>query len=169
MGALSRAPKESIMLTQEYLNLLFEYRGGALYRRLSRGPQHAGVRAGTKTKKGYIRVRVDGQFYMEHRLVFFMHYGRWPEVTDHINGVRDDNRIENLRECSPMQNAQNAKGKGERELPKGIHFHKTRQRYCAYVDLQGKRYYVGEHRTLDEAVAAVRSKREQLHGNFAKH
>ena len=157
------------MLTQEYLNLLFEYRDGGLYRRVSRGPQNAGVRAGTTTKKGYIRVRVDGQFYMEHRLVFFMHHGRWPQVTDHINGVRHDNRIENLRECTPTQNAQNAKGKGDRPVPKGIHFHKKRQRYCTYVDLQGKRHYVGEYRTLDEAVAAVQAARKKLHGDFAKH
>jgi len=157
------------MLTQEYLNLLFEYKDGGLYRRISRGPQHAGVRAGTKTKKGYIRIRIDGVFYMEHRLVFFMHHGRWPEVTDHINGVRDDNHIENLRECTHMQNAQNAKGKGDRALPKGVHYHKKRHRYCAYVDLAGRRHYVGEYHTLEDAAKAVRTKRKQLHGDFAKH
>lgn len=157
------------MLTVEYLNLLFEYRDGGLYRRISRGPQHAGVRAGTKTAKGYIRVRVDGVFYMEHRLVFFMHHNRWPVMTDHINGIRDDNRIENLRECTPMENSHNAKGKGVRSLPKGISFHRKRKRYCAYIDTAGKRFNVGEFKELSEAVAALKVVREKLHGKFAKH
>lgn len=157
------------MITQEYLNTLFEYRDGGLYRRISRGPQHAGIRAGTKTKKGYIRVRVDGAFYMEHRLVFFMFHGRWPEMTDHINGIRDDNRIENLRECTPQQNAFNAKGKGQRDLPKGIHFHKKRRRYCVYITVSGKRYYAGEHKELSNAIAALNKIRTKLHGNFHRH
>ena len=157
------------MLTQEYLNTLFEYRDGALYRRISRGPQHAGTRAGTKTKKGYIRVRVDGTFYMEHRLVFFMFHNRWPEMTDHINGVRDDNRIENLRECTAAQNSHNAKGKGQRDLPKGIHYHKKRQRYVAYIDTNGTRKNVGEFKDLGKATAALEAAREELHGEFAKH
>jgi hypothetical protein len=157
------------MLTQDYLNTLFEYRDGALYRRISRGPQHAGTRAGTKTKKGYIRVRVDSVFYMEHRLVFFMFHGRWPEMTDHINGVRDDNRIENLRECTPAQNAHNAKGKGQRDLPKGIHFHKKRRKYVAYVDYKGTRKSVGEFNDLETATAALMAARIELHGEFTKH
>ena len=157
------------MLTAEYLNTLFEYRGGALYRRLSRGPQHAGGRAGTTTKKGYIRIRVDGKFYMEHRLVFFMHHGRWPDVTDHINGDRSDNRIGNLRECTHMQNAYNAKGKGERDLPKGVHYHKSRKKYVAYVSHNGKRTNVGEYEDAATAIAAVATKRAELHGQFTKH
>jgi hypothetical protein len=157
------------MLTQEYLNTLFEYRDGGLYRRISRGPKHAGARAGTKTKKGYVRVRVDGAFYMEHRLVFFMFHGRWPEMTDHINGIRDDNRVENLRECNPAQNAFNAKGKGQRDLPKGIHFHKKRQRYCAYIDTYGSRKNLGEYKELHGAIDAITNARHELHGEFAKN
>ena len=157
------------MLTREYLTSLFEYRDGALYRRLSRGPQHAGARAGTKTKKGYIRVRIDGVFYMEHRLVFFLFHGRWPEMTDHVNGIRDDNRIENLRECTAAENAYNAKGKGERGLPKGVHYHKKRKRYVAYVSRNGKRVNVGEYKDAATAISAVAAKREELHGHFTKH
>jgi hypothetical protein len=106
---------------------------------------------------------------MEHRLVFFLHHGRWPEVTDHINGIRDDNRIENLRECDATQNAYNAKGKGVRTLPKGVHYHKVRGKFVAYVSVAGKRANVGEYDTADVAIAAVERKRSELHGEFAKH
>jgi hypothetical protein len=106
---------------------------------------------------------------MEHRLVFFMHHGRWPSVTDHVNGVRDDNRIDNLRECSHIQNAYNARGKGTRDLPKGVHYHKKRGKYVAYVSVNGKRINVGEFNTADAAVAAVEHKRTEFHGEFVKH
>ncbi|MBK8106016.1 MAG: HNH endonuclease [Betaproteobacteria bacterium] len=57
---------------------------------------------------GYRQVRVNGKQYREHHLVWLLHNGRMPSgELDHINCVRDDNRIENLRECTREQNTQN--------------------------------------------------------------
>lgn len=67
-------------------------------------------KAGTKTSGGYIRVGVLGKSYMVHRLAWLLHYGQWPNgLIDHANGIRDDNRIVNLRDVTRRGNAQNRK------------------------------------------------------------
>ena len=43
----------------------------------------------------------------KHRLVFFLVHGRFPKEIDHLNGIKTDNRIENLREVSRSENEAN--------------------------------------------------------------
>ena len=72
------------------------------------GRNRNGRRAGTlKRESGYRRVRVGGGKIMyEHRIVWEMHNGAIPEgmQVDHINGIRDDNRIENLQLLTLVEN-----------------------------------------------------------------
>lgn len=58
-------------------------------------------------ESGYRYVRHEGQLYRQHRVIFFLHYGYWPNEIDHINRVRHDNRIENLRDVTHSENNQN--------------------------------------------------------------
>jgi endogenous inhibitor of DNA gyrase (YacG/DUF329 family) len=53
-----------------------------------------------KTLMGYVLVRVGDHYEMEHRVLIEEHIGRPlgpKEVVHHLNGKRDDNRLENLR------------------------------------------------------------------------
>ena len=53
---------------------------------------------GCKNKqKKYFVVGYKGKTYNRARLVWFWHHGEWPKVCCHINGIRTDDRIENLK------------------------------------------------------------------------
>lgn len=64
--------------------------------------------AGGLNQCGYVVVEVGGKAVGAHRIVWLMHTGSWPTCEiDHINGVRHDNRIENLRDVDRTFNAEN--------------------------------------------------------------
>lgn len=59
-------------------------------------------------RHGYTRVSYKGKRYLAHRVAFLFQTGEWPEGdVDHINGVRSDNKWENLRIASRKQNLAN--------------------------------------------------------------
>lgn len=66
--------------------------------------------AGCLRPDGYIKIKIFGKSYLAHRLAWFFVHGVWPEEEiDHINRVRNDNRIENLRSILKRQQQQNMK------------------------------------------------------------
>ena len=62
-----------------------------------------------KESNGYLRVRVNKQFVRAHRLAWALYNNEDPRdlVVDHINRVRHDNRITNLRVVTIAENNQN--------------------------------------------------------------
>lgn len=73
-----------------------------------RGGCKAGSVAGVNDGRGYIKTTIDGRPCRAHRLAWLYVYGEWPaHQIDHINGVRSDNRLANLREATNAQNLQN--------------------------------------------------------------
>lgn len=98
------------MLTVEYLRqrLGYDPRGYLFFKkspRLSKVGKRLG--SGRCDTKGYVHVRFEQKTYREHRLIYFYHFGVFLKTLDHINGIRHDNRIENLRQATARENALN--------------------------------------------------------------
>ena len=121
-----------------------EYKDGRILRN--------GEDRSTVTHQGYRQLYVDGKCYLLHRLVFFYHHGYWPKVVDHIDGDRQNNRIENLQDCSMSENIAKAKlFKTNKTGHKGVSFNKKSVKYESYIWRDYKRYYLGLHKTAEEA------------------
>ena len=108
-------------------------------------PYLKGRSFGQYTHDGYIRGRFLNKRYFEHRLIWFYHYGKWPkEFLDHINRVRDDNRIENLREVNRSQNGHNTVSKpGSSSKYPGVGWHKNRNKWISRIRINGKLHHLG--------------------------
>lgn len=157
-------------ISKEEVLSLFEYKDGSLYWKSNRSGVRKNRLAGSKLKNGYVHVSVNTVFFYVHRLVFLIHHGFIPERIDHINGIRDDNRIENLRAATQSQNLWNMKMRGSNTSGvKGVHFCKKKKKWIAKFNMYYKTYYAGEFHTIKEAEAAVIKKREELQKEFARH
>lgn len=111
-----------------------------------------------------------------HRLAWFLHYGEWPSKDlDHKNRVRTDNRIENLRECTQLENTRNRAKQpayGDRtcrSTHKGVTWHKRRQRWMARIQVEGRRIHLGEFDSEEVAAEAYRAAAAYHFGEFAGH
>lgn len=148
---------------QEALLKRFEYRDGVLYRKYNRGPQPCLARHSL----GYIQVRFGGKVMKAHRIIWEMHHGDVPPglEIDHINGVRDDNRIENLRLLTHQQNCANRRRKPE-TLP-GARFVRAtlRKPWQAMITVRGVHRSLGYYATREEASAAYQA---ALHASQAE-
>ena len=127
-------------LTQEYLNSLFEYREGELYRKTKSHTRAViGERVGVITPQGYVQVGIKYRYHYAHRLIFLMHHGYMPEIVDHIDGNKTNNKIENLREATSRQNNQNQSlHRNNTSGIKGVMWNKSQNRWVARCGFNGK-------------------------------
>ena len=95
--------------TIKYLNSIFSSINGKLYYRISRLSKGSIKKAlHTKDTQGRIRVVIGKRSFMAHHIIWAIHYKKWPKnQLDHINHIRDDNRIDNLREATVQENCKN--------------------------------------------------------------
>ena len=131
----------------------------------------SGTVAGRVDRYGYQEIRVLGARYKSHRLAWLYHYGEWPSLEiDHINRIKNDNRIENLREVSHLHNLQNQKEAQKNNKSTGIlgvSFHKASEKFVANISLNGSRKYIGLFLTKQEAHKAYVKTKTDLHTGYA--
>ena len=161
-------------LTQKYLRETLHYdpETGVFTWRVppARNVKNGSV-AGCLTSHGYIQIGVKNRLYAAHRLAWLYVYGKWPtNLIDHINGVRSDNRITNLREATSAENQYNIlKEKNNTSGVKGVTWSKQHKKWRAQCRVNGKNHRLGLFADICEAEQVVKQFREQHHGKFANH
>lgn len=111
-----------------------------------------------------------GLNFQGHRLAWlYVHGVDPPEQVDHINGVRHDNRLANLRLATNGENCRNANiQRNNRSGFRGVWFENQRGLWEARIHKDGRRAWRGFFKTAEEANKARLAVLEEHHGEFAK-
>jgi len=132
---------------------------------------HPGSKAGSLSPEGYLTITVARRNLKAHRVAWAIYYGSWPEgFLDHVNGVRSDNRICNLRQASRTENNRNARlSKANTSGAKGVYWVTRKKRWQARIYVGKRLLSFGHFVEKADAIQAVRAARESHHGEFANH
>lgn len=96
-----------------------------------------------------------GKEFRANRIIWLWNYGYLPPVVEHINGIRSDNRLHNLRDATQLINMQNvARSIKNKSGTTGIFWREDKQRWVAYINQNGVRYYLGHFLNEQDAINA---------------
>jgi|SRR6188768_3620018 len=117
------------------------------------------IRLSKKCK--YIQIKLNGKFYQAHRLAWMYVYSKWPKgEIDHINGDGLDNRIDNLRDVTGIENGRNKKLHTKNTSGvMGVCFHAARNKWRARINTNIE---LGSFNTKEEAIIARKAKEKEF-------
>lgn len=121
-------------------SLDYDSETGCFKWKINKGNVKAGNIAGTKHYHGYLTININKKQYFSHRLAWVYFYGSWPDgFIDHINGIKTDNRIVNLRTVSYTGNNQNLRRskKTNKSGLLGVSWHKKTKKWQASIRING--------------------------------
>jgi len=102
----------------------------------------SGKETGRHNSNGYMAVRVDDVLYRAHRIAYYLGTGVRPEYIDHISGVRDDNRLCNLRSVTHSANMRNTKKREDNSSGvTGVSYDKKTGKWRAKLATKSIGYY----------------------------
>lgn len=127
--------------------------------------------AGVIDNKGYIQIWVKQKKYRAHRLAWLFVYHEWPRnQIDHINGIKTDNRICNLRDVSNDENQQNCnKNRANTSGYTGVFWLARNAKWVAQIKIANKSKYLGLFVDPEEAHRAYLKAKAELHPNANLH
>lgn len=128
------------------------------------------VAGGIDSANGYRRIQINGKPYRAHRLAWFFATGKFPsEFLDHINGIKSDNRIANLREATSDQNNRNV---GLRKVNTsgvvGVYKCANSRHWYAQIKVNGKNKHLGYFEIKEDAIKARKTAEDVYHGEFSQ-
>lgn len=126
---------------------------------------HVGDIAGHRSYDGYSRIKTDKFLYLSHRLAWLYIYGDWPKkYLDHINGLRHDNRLVNLRECTNSENMQNSGTRKDNTTGiTGVSFDATNNKWRVQIKVNKKSISIGRFDTLPDAIEKRQQAKQKYH------
>ena len=157
-------------LTPELLAEYLDYNpdtGIFTWRKTRTFTARAGSIAGHRDLLGYRVIRLRNQRFKEHRLAWFYIYKTWPAYQiDHINRIKDDNRISNLREALPSQNQINSGMRSNNSSGlRGVR--KFKNKWRATIGHNGKIKHLGTFSSKTDAHKTYCKVAKELFGEFA--
>jgi hypothetical protein len=162
-----------LLRAEEVRSLLcYDADSGLFVWRVGRGNVLAGTAAGGIRFDGYLSIAIRRRHYMAHRLAWLYVHGHWPSgEIDHLNGVRSDNRLSNLRDVSRTTNSENFRGPKSNNKCGflGVSLHKKTGRWHAKIIVNGRLLSLRYHDTPEAAhavyLAASAEERRELEDN----
>lgn len=121
--------------------------------------------------RGYVRFKLNRENINLARYLYTEEFGTIPTSfqIDHIDGDKLNNRLDNLRLCTPSQNMCNLPPrKNKSSAYKGVYYSKRDSIYGVSITINNKRLHVGNFKTELEAARAYDEKAKELHGEFAR-
>lgn len=133
-----------------------QYTGEFFWKISPRNRTLPGDKVGFLNDGGYLVSVIDKQRIRLHIAAWSIYYGEMPKKNiDHINGIRNDNRICNLRLATKSENGQNtATRKDNKTGRKGVHRRKDTNKFSASIAVDKKTLYLGCFDAFDLAVKA---------------
>lgn len=111
---------------------------------------------------GYVIFRANKKQYYAHRVAYFLYYGYVPNMIDHINGIKNDNRIKNLRPATHTINCHNRKASG-------VTTPKQTKKFAAAITINRKRKHLGYFNSREEAHQAYLAAKRIYHPSAPEH
>jgi len=147
------------MLTQEKLKEQLSYdklTGCFVWQTYGRGKNYLKV-AGCRSS-GYIVIQINGKSQKAHHLAWLYEYGYIPKQIDHINHIRDDNRIINLRKSTQKENTKNSSlSSRSKSGITGVSWCKRSKKWLSQIMVDGKTKHLGYYCDKFESICARKS------------
>ena len=146
------------MISQDYLKSKLQYdkdTGIFVWKNSARGIKKGAV-AGSISDQGYVVIRIDYKIYRAHRLAWLYMTGNFPKYEiDHINGIRSDNRFENLRDVTRSENKKNV-GKYKTNVSgvNGVRWYAPLQKWHVQIQCNSVKIHIGYYSDLNDAISA---------------
>lgn len=114
---------------------------------------------------GYLSIEFNYISYRINRLAWVIYYGKNPKnQIDHINGIKTDNRIKNLRDVTCQENIQNTRKNNSRSKSKLLGAFFVREgKYVSSIGFNKKTYQLGVFKTAADAHKAYLKAKRKLH------
>lgn len=124
----------------------------------------------TPHRSGYLAGEILWEGHLAHRVAVAMSTGEWPKEVDHINGVKTDNRLVNLRVVDRKGNSRNRPRQRNSTTPHmGIYWRKDVSAWEAQIGIGETRNLVlGRFDRYEDALAA-RLEAEARYGYHDNH
>ena len=165
MGRMREAPTEEML--EDYKRRLFVDENGTV--RWRTGRRQGEIAGYVKRRRNAVVYRSVGVDHtttiLAHHLAWFLQTGRWPtQQLDHVDGNGLNNKLENLRESSQLQNTWNS------TLRKSKHGYRGVERKCgkwyAHFYFGYKKKHLGTFSNILDAARAAEKLRQEQQGHF---